>query len=298
MIKPPAIVKPPLTIAMPKPTAPPKVGARAVKTFSVVEWSGSGQGKKILLYGPNGMGKTTLASMAPNAVFIGLDDGGREIRHPKTGAKLRAIPGVESFEDLRDALHQPDLFAAGATLVLDTITMAEAAAAQYLFRTVRLPDKSYATNLEDYGYGKGFNYLLDPMRLLLADMDPLVRRGVNILLLAQQGQGTVSNLGGMDYSQDGPTLESRPKSGANVRAEVVGWVDNVFRIGYPDVSVEKASKDAKKGKAQGTTDRQIFTEPEVHFIAKNRMNGTLPPVVSFATRDDDSIWQFLFAEAK
>lgn len=296
MIKPPTIVKPPPSLP-PKPPAPPKVGVRAAKTFSVAPWTGTGQGEKILLYGPNGMGKTTLASMAPNPVFIGLDDGGRKIRNPKTGQPVNAIQGVVSFEDLRDALHQVDLFPTGATMVLDTITMAEAEAAQYLFKTVKV-GKDYAANLEDYGYGKGYNYLLDPMRLLLSDMDVLVKRGVNILLLAQQSQATVSNLQGMDFSQDGPTLESKPKAGANVRSEVCGWVDSIFRIGYPDVSVEKANAQANKGKAHGTTDRQVFTEPEVYFLAKNRMNGTLPSPITFKTRDDDSIWQFLFAETE
>lgn len=281
---------------MKAPTSPSK-SQTVTKTFSVAPWTGSGQGEKIMLYGPNGMGKTTLASMAPNPVFIGLDDGGRKIRNPKTGQPVNAIQGVETFEDLRDALHQVDLFPTGGTMVLDTITLAEAAIIKHVLKTVKV-GKDYAENLEDYGYGKGYNYLLDPIRLLLADMDSLVRRGTNILLLAQQSQATVSNLSGVDFAQDGPTLESKPKAGANVRSEVCGWVDNIFRIGYPDVSVIKANAQANKGKAQGTTDRQVFTEPEVHFLAKNRMNGKLPPVITFKTRDDDSLWQWLFQETE
>jgi hypothetical protein len=56
----------------------------------------------------------------------------------------------------------------------------------------------------------------------------------------------------------------------------------------------KANAQANKGKASGSTERQVFTEPAVYFVAKNRMNGTLPPVVSFSARDDDAIWQFVF----
>ena len=282
------------------PPSPLGKPALPAKTFRVQQWTGSGQGKKILIYGPNGMGKTTLASMAPNPVFIGLDDGGREIRNPKTGAPLNAIPGVETFQDLRDALHQYSLFPPGSSFVLDTITLAEQLAAKHLFATIKASVNGRevtAENIEDYGWGKGYVYLIDPIRNLLSNMDALVRRGVNIVLLAQQCTATVANMAGVDYMQDGPTLESKPKNANNVRSEVIGWCDNVFRIGYPDVSVERANKQASKGKAHGTTERMIFTEPEVYFVAKNRMNGTLPPVVTFAERTNDDLWQMVFAGA-
>jgi len=292
--KPPLIRKPPTMPAGVSKPAPPGRAQHVVKTFSVAPWAGTNEGKKVLLYGPSGLGKTTLASMAPHAIFIGLDDGGRQTRHPKTNQPLNAIQGVETFQQLRDALHQVDLFPAGSSVVLDTITKAEALAEPYLFETVRSDSGQTVDSIEGYGWGKGYKHLLDVMRLLLTDFDALVRRGVNVILLAQQGQATVPNLEGTDYLKDGPLLCGQPKNGGNVRSEVCAWADNIFRIGYPEVSVVKASKTASRGKASGTTERNIFTEPEIWFEAKNRMNGTLPPVVAFSKRDDDSIWQFVF----
>ena len=58
------------------------------KTFQVKTWSGDKEGEKVIAYADSGMGKTTLASMAPSAVFIGLDDGGRKILNPKTNESL------------------------------------------------------------------------------------------------------------------------------------------------------------------------------------------------------------------
>lgn len=240
------------------------------------------------------MGKTTLAAMAPNAVFIGFDDGGRETRHPKTGEKLRHVPGIESFQDVRDALHSPNLLPAEASLVFDTITDAEERLKLHTLTTIKKENGQYPSSIEDYGYGKGFNHLTDTARLLTADLDGVVRRGVNVILLAQQGQATVANLEGLDYAQDGPALTSQPKSGMNVRSVFCSWVDHIFRVGYPAVDVLKANDKAKKGKASGTTDRVVYTEPEVYFLAKNRCNGLLPPIVSFSTRDDDSIWRMIF----
>lgn len=283
----PIVAKPPGTIGGP--------AVRAPKTFTIGTWTGQGQGKKILLYAGSGMGKTTLASMAPNPIYIGLDDGGREIRNPKTGEPLQAVQGVGTFEDVRDVLHNVD-FPKDSTLVIDTVTELEVKAVEYMLREVKTEKGTKAESIEGYGWGAGYDLLLDQMRYILSDLDAEVRKGVNVILLAQQSQGTVANLAGTDYLQDGPALETKPKARANVRAQVCAWVDNIFRIGYPDVTaVDKAGKDAKKGKAiGGSTERFIYTEPKLYFVAKNRMNGKLPPVMPFATRDDDSIWQAVF----
>lgn len=286
----PSLPPPPVAkVAAPKPGTSPK------KTFTIKEWTDEGQGTKICIYGPEGMGKTTLASMAPRPVFIGLDDGGRKIRNPKTGKPVQVVAGLDSFADLRDVSRFPDLIRSGQTVVIDTITKAQALAEEYTFATVMGPQNTRAKSLEDYGYGKGYRFLMESMRLLLSDLDGLVRRGVNILLLAQQGQGTVSNLEGTDYLIDCPKLHNM-KSGEGVRAEVCEWCDHVFRIGHPDLSVFKANKDAQKGKASGSTERIIYTKKEVYFAAKSRpVNGqSLPDTITFSEPGDDSLWQFLF----
>jgi AAA domain len=268
--------------------------AHTPKTFTVNPWPGDKEGEKILLYGKSGVGKTTAAAMSPNPIFIGLDDGGRKIRNPKTNQPVNAIQGIESFQDLRDALHQSSLFPSGSTIVIDTITRAEALAEPYLFATLKTDKGETVDNIEGYGYGKGYKHLLDAMRLILSDLEPHVRRGVNVLLLGQLAQATVSNLEGTDYLEDGPKLSNAQKY--SVRTEVGEWVDHIFRIGNPEIVVAKANKTATKGKASGSTERIIFTTPRLHFMAKNRVQpvGRLPEAVSFSTPDDDAIWQFLF----
>lgn len=243
------------------------------------------------------MGKTTLASLAPDPVFIGLDDGGRKIKHPKTGKDINAIPGIETFWDVRDVLTQAELFKPGQTIVIDTVTRLQILAEQYTFDTIKV-GKDTPTNLEDYGYGKGFNYLCDTMRLILCGLEPHVKRGVNVLMLAQQGQATVANLTGKDYLKDGPKLHAK-KDGTGVRGEYLEWSDYVLRIGHPDITVQTDNAKATKGKAVGSTERVIYTAKELYFEAKSRpvSGNPIPPVVSFSTSDDDSIWQYLFGGA-
>ena len=93
-VKPPASKK---KLTPPVLTAPAPKSSRAIKTFQVKPWSGGDEGEKAILYSDSGMGKTTLSAMSPNSVFIGLDDGGRKIKHPITGEDLNYIPGIDDL---------------------------------------------------------------------------------------------------------------------------------------------------------------------------------------------------------
>jgi len=259
----------------------------------VEPWTGSGQGEKIVIYGGSGVGKTTLAAMALNPRFIGVDDGGRKIRDPRTNEPILHIAGAESFEDVRDALHQNDLFPNGSTCVIDTFTVLETLAEPFMFDTIKHEKGQTVTSIEGYGYGKGYTHLFETMRFILQDCDSLVRRGVNVILICQRAAIKRANPGGVDFLQDGPKL-SHPTSEKNsVRLHVCEWADHVVRIDYFNTQI-RADKDAKVGKIVGDTERAIFTMPEPHFFAKTRT--LTEPVIAFSDPTDDSLWRMLFPE--
>ena len=111
---------PPVPVSVRSRTSTTTTKTKVNKTFQVATWGSDDEGEKIIMYADSGMGKTTLASMLPTPTFAGLDDGGRKIRHPITGEKLKYIPGVETFSDFRMAIQQQDLFNDYETLVVDT----------------------------------------------------------------------------------------------------------------------------------------------------------------------------------
>jgi hypothetical protein len=237
--------------------------------------------------------------MAPNAVLIGLDDGGRKIANPKTGKPANAILGIETFEDLRDALHQKNLVPEKGTIVLDTVTKVETLIEPYLFATAKTEKGGTATSLESYGWGKGYRHQLETLRLVLTDLDALIRSGRNVILLAQLAQARIANAEGTDYLEDGPKLYH--SSQASDRTEVCEWADHVFRIGYQDFSVVKENAGAKAGKVQGTgRTRCVFTDGPLHFVAKSRpiAGYRIPEVISFDSPADDTLWEFCFNGAK
>lgn len=268
-----------------KPTMPPPAARPAptvAKNFSVESWDGN-DAEKILLYADTGMGKTSLSALAPKPVFLGLDDGGRKLRHPGTGKPLQRIPGLETFADVRAALQQVDLYNDYETIVIDTVTILQGWAEPYTFATVPGPKGARMTNIEGYGYNKGYKHLYDTMNHILSDCDELVRRGKNVIMVAQSVPNRISNPGGEDFLRDGPRLYAGKPS---IEALYCEWADHILRIDYHNVLTSKEKK------ITGDTTRAIYAQPELHFRAKSRTLKT--PVVSFESEADDSIWQFIF----
>ena len=277
-------------------TAPPgdtSKTKRKVKTFSIKPWSGDDEGERMVVYSSSGMGKTTLGSLLNDTVWVGVDPGGRKIR--VNGQPLNHL-NVNSYLDLRDALTQKNLFSKGQTLVLDTMTRVESEwIIPHILATIKTDKGAAVKYIERYGYGKGWQFVLDHTRMLLSDLDRIAAQGVNVLLLCQEAAITVANAEGLDFLQNGPKLNHTRQ--ASSRLEVSEWADHVFRIGYYETEVS-GGVDDRVGKIDSEdTVRVIYTQEARHFVAKSRPivgRDTLPEIVAFDSIEDDSLWQLMF----
>jgi len=271
-----------------------KLKPRIKKTFATKQWDTAKQGERIIVYGDSGMGKTTLEAMLPNPKFANFNGGSDKIRHPVTGERLVYIPGLETFDDVRDVCYQPDLLVPGDSFVVDTGTEFEGRLA-LTWMLENVPHEKgknvLIKRIEDYGYGKGYRHLYDTMRLPLLPFDVLIERGVNVVISCQMQQIETSNSSGADFLCDVPKLQkAHGKSTPSVWGLWNEWADHIFKIDYADVNVTE-------GKSFGTADRVIRVHGNPSFKAKSRSIPHLFPVVSFSEPSDDSIWKFLFNEA-
>jgi len=292
--KPPSVSKKTKPLTLPKPGGSKKT--HVAKQFKVAAWTGTGQGEKIVAYGSSGIGKTTLASMAPNPIFIGLDDGGRKIVNPLTGEPIQVVEGIESFQDVRDALAQDNLWPDGCTIVIDTATKLDEPIQTYIMDNITVNGQR-VKSFRKYGWD-GDRHLLDTWRTLLTDLDRHIRKGRNVLLLCQQGQIRIANAEGADYLEDGPFLPHR--NDCSVREEVKQWADHVLRVGYLDLEVQPSADGKKAGKVVSTdATRAIFCGGAKHYTAKSRPIGgnRIPEVISFESEADNSVWQYIFENA-
>lgn len=278
-----------MTTKLPPPP-PPKPANGTPKSQPVAaaprEWtvtSGRQNGaERTLIYGPGGIGKTSLAALAPNPIILDLEGGTNKL-------DVRRIGGIDTWQDLRSIIMSPaiDPF---DTVVIDTVTKGQELSEAFTLLTVPHEKGNFVDRLESYGFGKGLAHAYETFLLLLQDCDGLIRRGKNVILIAHDCISDVPNPVGDDFIRYEPHLQS-PKSGKNsIRNRVVQWADHVLFIGYDVVS--------KDGKGKGGGTRTIWTTERPDHIAKvrGRVENAVPDSMPFEI-GDGSIWQRILGGA-
>ncbi len=253
---------------------PAQPAAPAADRFSVARGRLGGP-QRIVIYGPGGVGKSTLAALAPNPVFIDIEEGTREL----DGARVN---GVNTWADIRACL-QSSALDAYKTVVLDSGTKAEELAIAHTLKTVKHEKGYEVTSIEGYGFGKGLQHVYDTFLHLLSDFDAQIRRGRNVILICHVCTDNVPNPRGDDYIRYEPHLQ-HPKSGkASIRNRVVQWADHVLFLGYDVISED--------GKGKGAGTRTVWTFELPTHIAKSRI---VREAIPFHSPTDGAIWRTIF----
>jgi hypothetical protein len=215
-----------------------------------------GQGHKIIFYGTGGIGKTTLAALAPAPAFIDLDESLGKLK-----LNVPVVQGVRIWAELR-AVLQGDGWDKIKTIVIDTGTKAEELAIAHTLLTVKTEKGGKADNVESYGYGKGFLHVYNTFMGLLMDLDRHSRSGRNVILICHECVKMVPNPRGDDYQRYEPRIQD-PASGKNsIRLVLKEWADHTLFMSYDIES------NNKKGKGCGT--RTVWTAEFPFCMAKSR----------------------------
>src|SRR4051812_45328146 len=84
---------------------------------------------RVVIYGPGGIGKSSLGGMAPGVVFADIERSTEDL-------DVARVEGLSSWQDLRDWLNS-DSFADVKTVCIDSATKAEEWCVQHVLRNVR-----------------------------------------------------------------------------------------------------------------------------------------------------------------
>jgi len=258
------------------PLTPPATARRTVRTQADLRPPSGGRrvafgtidenaGHRILMYGPGGIGKTTLACQAPGPVaFFDLDDSLPRLRSVlgNTVENLRPVAGIETWSDLRESL-QADGWDEIATIAIDSLTKAEELAVAHTLANAPHEKGHRVRRIEDYGYGKGYQHVFDTFLPLLADLDRHCRAGRHVLLICHDCTSTVPNPAGEDWLRYEPRLQSPSSGKASIRLRVRELADHVLFLGY-DVDV------SENGKGRGGGTRTLYPAELPHCMAKSR----------------------------
>lgn len=209
---------------------------------------------KVVIYGPEGIGKSTLAARFPRPVFLDTEGSTKHMDVTRMEKPSSWTMLLEQVKYLRD---HPKVC---ATLVLDTADWAEQLC------TAELCARSQRKGIEDFGYGKGYVYLAEDFGKLLHLLTEVVDRGIHVVITAHAKMRKFEQpdeLGAYDRWE--------LKLSKGVAPLVKEWADLVLFSNYKTTVVNVDGQGAAKGKnkVQGGK-RVMYTSHHPCWDAKNR----------------------------
>ena len=127
---------------------------------------------KIVIYGPEGIGKSSLASKMPFPLFIDTEGS-------TSSLDVRRIKCSKSWSELIDIIKEVQkLPSICKTLVIDTADWAE------MLCTTAVCEKYRKSSISEFPYGYGYVYLQDEFSRLLNLLDSLIEVGINVVVTA------------------------------------------------------------------------------------------------------------------
>jgi hypothetical protein len=210
---------------------------------------------RALIYGVEGVGKSSFAGAAPAPIFLGVEDGTAQL-------DVVRFPEPQSWTDAMEAIAELTVGEhAYETLVIDTLDWLEPLCWAHVCHGKKDKAGKAITSIEDFGYGKGYTAALDTWRQLTAALQALVaRRRMNVVLIAHSWIKSFKNPAGDDF--DRYELKLHPKAGGLMRE----WCDAVLFAQHETLTYEQDGR--VRGISSGA--RVIYTERCAAWDGKNR----------------------------
>lgn len=212
--------------------------------------------QKVVIYGPEGIGKTSLAAKFPDPVIIDTEGGTahmdvRRIDKPRTWEELLSI--------VKEVSATPGIC---RTLVIDTADWAEQLITTYLC------NKYKQNSIESFGYGKGYTYMAEEFARLLAACDLCIAAGIHVVVTAHAKMRKFEQpdeMGAYDRWEMKLSKQTAPL--------LKEWCDMLLFCNYQTfvVTSENDTKKAQGGK------RVIYTSHHPAWDAKTRVS--MPEVI-------------------
>jgi hypothetical protein len=216
---------------------------------------------RMVVYGPHGIGKTTLFAEAPSPILLPTEDG-------KGKLPVASFPIAKTYSDVMSALgtlieeeHEFNTLGIDSIDWLEPIIWAE---------TCR---RNNWNDIDTPGYGKGYTAADDVWREVFTTLSALRdRKGVMVMLLAHAKIKAFNDPSNEPYDRYSIKLQERAS------ATTQEWADAVFFYNYKGY-IQKADKGFNKTVARGVGvgERVLYTEERPSHLAKNRY-GLAPEI--------------------
>jgi hypothetical protein len=229
---------------------------------------------RILVYGPEGIGKSSLCASAEDVIFMCRESGTEQLdvqRLPECTHWKDAQPDKDGIR--RDVWSQIEQIRHGEhgfkALAIDTLDWLEPLVFQHVIESDPERSKNKGKSIEGAygGYGKGHVVALNEWRALLNQLDCIRKeRGMHILLLAHSHIKAFNNPEGDNW--DRYVLKMNEKAAGLFKE----WCDAVLFANTEVLASKKSGGMGENKKMFGVSDnaRYLFTNRRPAWDAKNR----------------------------
>lgn len=211
--------------------------------------------QKVVVYGPEGIGKSTFLAQFPGVLFIDTEGSTKHM-------DVARLPKPSSFtmllEEVRYVKANPHVC---KTLAIDTVDWAEQLCVEDICA------RHNKMGIEDFGYGNGYVYTKEEFGRFLNLLEDVVDLGIHVVLAAHAQIRKFEQPDEMG-AYDRYELKLGKKTSSQTSPLVKEWADMVLFANYKTYSVA-TDKDGKKHKAQGG-ERVMHTVHHPCWDAKNR----------------------------
>ena len=206
--------------------------------------------QKAVIFGPEGIGKSTLAAQFPAPVFLDTEGGTHHLN-------VARLPAPKTWEDVTKAVAALATEAHDfKTLVIDTADWLEKLLVTHVCKQANV------LSIEDFGYGKGYVVLAEEFTKFLASLEPLLRRGMHVLLLAHT---RIVKFEQPDAA--GAYDRYELKLSKQVGPLVKEWCDVLL---FGNYFTKVAESDSGRMRGVGGRERKLYTTHTAAWDAKNR----------------------------
>ena len=204
--------------------------------------------QKVVVYGPEGVGKTSLLACFPDVLFIDTEGSTKRL-------DVKRLPAPTSWTMLKDEVEFVIQNRPCKTLAIDTADWAERLCIRHVC------DSASKNGVEDFGYGKGYVYVQEEFGRLLNRLEDVISAGINVAIAAHAQMRKFEQpdeLGSYDRWEMKLSKQCYPL--------LKEWADAVLFATYKTLVI---TTEQNKRKAQGST-RVMYTQHHACWDAKNR----------------------------
>jgi hypothetical protein len=208
--------------------------------------------QKLVIYGPESIGKSTLASKFPDPLFVDTEDGSLRI----DTRRIRATDG-ETFYNAIRALVKAEQMPC-KTLVVDTIDAAEVYIRERVLRVHQLK------TIEGAAYGSGWALFRQEFNRLLTKFDKFIQRGIHVVVVSHSTTKHFQSPAN-DVPYDRFELNLYQPNSQKLKQ----WCDALL---YLDWEVRVVENRSGKARGVGGKNRMLHTQHCAAFDAKSRVS--------------------------